>query len=183
MFFSKLIEFISADKSRYGYGNFFKCFFLVPGFRFTVYLRISKYLESKNKILYFLAKIYLRQMSYKYGIDMYSSTIIGKGFYIGHFGGIVINGGVIFGDNVNISQGVTIGKINEGRLKGNPTIGNNVWIGANSVVVGGIKIGSHVSIAPCSFVNFDVPDYSLVMGSPGVIVKENYKKTNSDQLK
>jgi serine O-acetyltransferase len=181
MDFSKLIEFITTDKSRYGYRNFLKCFFLVPGFRFTVYLRITRYLEFKNKFLYFFAKIYLRQMSYKYGIDMYSSTTIGKGFYIGHFGGIVVNGGVIFGDNVNISQGVTIGQINEGRLKGNPMIGNNVWVGANAVVVGGIKIGNNVSIAPCSFVNFDVPDYSLVMGSPGVIVKENYKKPISDQ--
>lgn len=173
---SKLIEFIHADKFRYGYTNFFKCFILVPGFRFTVYLRITKYLELNNKTLYFFAKIYVRQMSYKYGIDIYGSTTIGKGFYIGHFGGIVVNGGVIFGDNVNISQGVTIGQINDGRLKGNPVIGNNVWVGANAVVVGGIKIGNNVSIAPCSFVNFDVPDYSLVMGSPGVIVKENYKK-------
>jgi len=176
MYFSQLIEFISADMARYGYTNIFKCFLVVPGFRFTVYLRISKYLESKNKMLYVLAKIYVRQMSYKYGIDIYTSTMIGKGFYIGHFGGIVINGGVVFGENVNISQGVTIGKINEGKLKGNPIFGNNVWIGANSVVVGGVKIGNNVSIAPCSYVNFDVPDYSLVMGSPGVIVKKNYRK-------
>lgn len=181
MNFSKLIEFITADKSRYGYTNFLKCLILVPGFRFTVYLRITKYIESKNKILFLIAKIFLRQMSYKYGIDMYSSTVIGKGFYIGHFGGIVINGGVVFGENVNISQGVTIGKINEGRIKGNPEIGNNVWIGANSVLVGGIKIGNNVSIAPCTFVNFDVPDYSLVMGSPGVIVKENYKRPILDK--
>ena len=152
--------------------------FIFAGFRFTIYLRIKKFLKTKNKLLYNVARLYLRQMSYKFGIDMYDSTVLGKGFYIGHFGGIVINGGTQFGDNVNISQGVTIGRIKDGKHMGTPVIEDNVWIGANTVIVGGIIIGANSTIAPCSFVNFNVPENSLVMGSPGKIVKENYINRN-----
>jgi serine O-acetyltransferase len=44
-----------------------------------------------------------------------------------------------------------------------------VWIGANAVIVGGITIGSNVLIAPNSYVNFDVPANSVVVGNPGAI--------------
>ena len=98
----QLKENINSDKIRYGYKSSFKCFLFVAGFRFTIYLRITKFLKTKNKLLYNVARLYLRQMSYKFGIDMYDSTVLGKGFYISHFGGIVINGGTQFGDNVNI---------------------------------------------------------------------------------
>ncbi len=63
---------------------------------------------------------------------------------------------------------------NRGRLKGFPTIGNNVWMGAGSVIVGNITIGDNVLIAPNSFVNVDVPPFSIVLGNPCKIVpKEN----------
>ena len=53
-------------------------------------------------------------------------------------------------------------------------IGNDVWIGANAVVVGKINIGTDVLIAPNSFVNFDVPPHSVVVGNPAKIIhKEN----------
>ena len=59
-------------------------------------------------------------------------------------------------------------------MKGYPTIGDYVWIGTGSVIVGNINIGSNVLIAPNSFVNIDVPDKSLVIGNPCEIVsKEN----------
>ncbi len=44
-----------------------------------------------------------------------------------------------------------------------------MWIGANAVVVGGVRIGADVAIAPGAYVNFDVPDHSVVIGNPGVI--------------
>ena len=63
-----------------------------------------------------------------------------------------------------------------GERKGVPTIGNKVWIGANSIVVGGIIIGDNVLIAPGAFVNFNVPSNSLVIGNPGII-KSKYDAT------
>ena len=62
---------------------------------------------------------------------------------------------------------------NRGRRKGVPTIGDCVSIGINATVVGNIKIGNDVIIAPNSFVNFDVPDHSVVIGNPGIIHQKN----------
>jgi serine O-acetyltransferase len=114
-------------------------------------------------------KLVLRHYSHKYGIQIPAGTAIGKGFYIGHFGTIVVNGNARIGDNVNISPGVIIGQQSRGRLKGVPTINDRVWIGSNAIIVGNITIGDECMIAPGAYVNFDVPARSLVMGNPGVI--------------
>ena len=65
-----------------------------------------------------------------------------------------------------------------GKRAGAPVIGDFVWMGTNSVIVGGIKIGNDVLIAPGSFVNFDVPDNSLVIGNPGKIVPKDQPTKN-----
>lgn len=106
-----------------------------------------------------------------YGFQISYHTHIGKGFYLGHFGMVIINEKAVIGNNCNINQGVTIGAENRGKRKGAPIIGNEVWIGANSVVVGNVTIGNNVLIAPLTFVNFDVPDNSVVIGNPGKILK------------
>lgn len=59
---------------------------------------------------------------------------------------------------------------NRGKRKGCPTIGDSVWIGANAVIVGKIRIGNDVLIAPLTYVNFDVPSHSIVIGNPGRII-------------
>lgn len=64
-----------------------------------------------------------------------------------------------------------------GRNKGVPHIGDNVIINANAVVVGGVKIGNNVLVAPNAFVNFDVPDDSIVIGNPGRIITRNSSPT------
>jgi len=146
---------------------------LIPGFRYTYLLRkaakCNKY--SLTRLLISLLK---RRYSYKYGFQIPSTTDIGEGFYIGHHGTVVINGQTKIGRNCNVAHGVTIGQTFRGKLMGCPTIGNNVWIGTGSVIVGNINIGSNVLIAPNSFVNVDVPENSLVIGNPCKIMsKEN----------
>ena len=114
---------------------------------------------------------------FKYGFQIPASTQIGKGFYIGHFGTIVINEKTKIGDNCNIVHGVTIGQANRGKMRGCPMIGDKVWIGTGAVIVGRVSIGSNVLIAPNSFVNFNVPDNSVVLGNPGKIIS----KTNATE--
>ena len=58
-----------------------------------------------------------------------------------------------------------------------PTIGDRVWFGTGAVVVGKIKIGSDVIIAPNSLVNFDVPDNSTVIGNPARIIRRDKPPT------
>ena len=94
-----------------------------------------------------------------------------EGFYIENLGTIIINGKAKIGKNCNIAHGVTIGQAaNRGKLKGYPSVEDNVWIGTGSVIVGNINHGSYVSIAPNTFVNIDVPDNSFVIRSPCKIV-------------
>ncbi|WP_149277684.1 serine O-acetyltransferase [Pareuzebyella sediminis] len=165
---------IKADLFRYGglkgTTGFIKGI-LVPGFRY-VYLmrRLSKC--RKPSILWFVFTILKRRYTYKYGFEISKNTEIGEGFYIGHFGGVVINPKAIIGKNFTITHGVTIGQANRGKQKGCPTIGDNVWIGTGSVVVGKINVGNNVLIAPNTFVNIDIPEDSIVIGSPCKIINK-----------
>jgi serine O-acetyltransferase len=144
-----------------GFLGFYKGF-LFPGFVYTYFFRkASKYNRKSIMGLYY--RVVLRRKSYKYGIQIPAGTEIGDGFYIGHFGNIVVSNKAKIGKNCNIAQGVTIGMSNRGEKKGAPTIADEVWIGANSVLVGKISIGYNVLIAPLSYVNFDVPSNSIVI--------------------
>ena len=67
-------------------------------------------------------------------------------------------------------KGVTIGRENRGKREGCPKIGDLVYIGINSTIVGNITIGNNVLISPNTFVNVDVPDNSIVIGNPCKII-------------
>jgi serine O-acetyltransferase len=122
-----------------------------------------------------LAGFFLRRYTLKYGFQI--GGRIGEGFYIGHFGTIIVSVNAVIGRNCNIAPGVTIGATRRGDKAGAPRIGDYVWIGTNAVLVGNITIGNDVLIAPGAYVNFDVPDHSLVIGNPGKITfKENATK-------
>lgn len=57
-------------------------------------------------------------------------------------------------------------------------IGEGSWLGIHSAVVGNVKIGMHCVIGANSVVTYDVPDFSIVVGNPGKVVKRYCKKTN-----
>jgi len=103
------------------------------------------------------------------GIQIPSQTQIGRGFRIVPFGHIVVTPDAKIGKNFNIAQGVNIGSA-EGKRKGTPIIGDNVYVAANAVIVGNVQIGDDVFIAPNAFVNFDVPAGSIVLGNPAQII-------------
>ncbi len=131
----------------------------------------------KFKPLKLFYTVKLKLMSNRTYIQIPARTEIGEGFYIGHSGRVIINPEAKIGKNVNIATGVTIGYENRGERKGAPTIEGNCWIGTNSVIVGRVNIGEDVLIAPLTFVNFDVPPHSIVIGNPAkIIYKENATK-------
>ena len=127
--------------------------------------------RKQHKSIFTKFRIY--RLSRKYGIEIASDTDIGEGLYMGHPYNITIGAGVKIGKNCNIHKGCTIGRINVGKKEGVPTIGDSVFIGINSTIVGNVHIGDDVLIAPNSYVNFDVPKHSLVIGNPGVIHKKD----------
>lgn len=138
--------------------------------RIKVFLkRFRKCQFSSSNIFSILKKISFRRIKRKLNIELYGKTSIGYGLYIGHPYGITINDGAVIGNNCNIHRGVLIGQENRGMRKGTPKIGNCVWIGINSSIVGKVTIGDNVLIAPNTFVNCDIPSHSIVFGNPCII--------------
>lgn len=126
-------------------------------------------LANTGGLLGLIAKVLHRHYSIKYGIQIPRNTKIGYGFYIGHGVGIVINGGTTIGNNVNISQFLSIGT-----NKGTPaTIGDNVYIGPNVCIVEDVNIGSNVTIAAGCVVIRDIPESSTAAGCPAKVIGEN----------
>ena len=143
-----------------------------PELRYIALFRKANSCKSRVLRLYYTVK--LKLLSHKTLIQIPARTQIGEGFYIGHSGRVIINPEAKLGKNMNVSTGVVIGCENRGKRKGAPTFDGNCWIGANAVIVGNIRIGEDVLIAPLSFVNFDVPPHSVVVGNPAKIIsKEN----------
>jgi len=90
-----------------------------------------------------------------FGISISSNSNIGPGFYIGHFGGIVIHGDM--GTECSIGQGVTIGSRGAGRSDGYPVLGDRVFVGAGAMVSGSVRVGDDVIIGANTVVVTDVP--------------------------
>ena len=145
--------------------------FFVPGYTYTFFFR-----KSQTGRLRYIYRILLRLTSYITHIQIPYQAHIGEGLYIGHFGSIIVNPDAVIGKNFCISAGTLVGNA-LGKKKGVPTIGDNVFMGRNSIIIGNVNIGHNVLIAPGAFVNFDVPDNSIVIGNPGQIIPQNSSPT------
>jgi serine O-acetyltransferase len=143
------------------------------GFKYMFFVRLKRH---SNTLISFPAKFMVWLLTYRYGFQIPSITPIGGGFFIGHFGTIIISVNASIGKNCNIAHGCTLGAA-RGRNAGAPQIKDFVWIGTGAVLVGNIQVGPNVMIAPNAFVNFDVPPHSIVIGNPGKIIsKQNPTK-------
>ena len=102
------------------------------------------------------------------GIELPCEVSVGKNFRIDHFGGIIISGFATFGDNCVIRDGVTVGlrRVDDPVA---PQIGNNVDIGTGAKVLGDITIGDDVVIGANAVVLVDVPSNSIAVGVPAKI--------------
>jgi len=145
---------------------------VIPGLKYTIIFRYCQYYRRKNRLLFYFYFLWMRRLKFKYGIDISYRTTIGKGLYIGHFGGIVIHGDAVIGENCNLSQGMTIGVKIRGKKAGVPKIGDRVFIGPGAVILGGITIGNDALIGTNSIVTFDVPDKSVVASPLSEIVSD-----------
>lgn len=131
----------------------------LPEFRFLLYYRYK--INEFNPI----RLIYPGQM-----MSM-SCPDVGEGLVIQHGFGTRI-GCSKMGKDCQVWQGVTIGKSKSGLDEPRPVIGNNVKIYANSLVLGGITIGDNVIIGAASVVLKSVPPNCTVVGNPARIVKQ-----------
>ena len=89
--------------------------------------------------------------------------------YIGHGVGIIINGGTVIGNNVNVSQFLSIGT----NKRTPAVIGDNVYIGPHVSIVEDVHIGNNATIAAGAVVVKDVPENATVGGVPAKVL--NYE--------
>jgi len=144
-------------------------------FKYNFWMRTCRYAHGHPFLrytVYRIARMMLTHYTYKFGISVPFETQIGSGFYIGHFGGIVVNENSVIGKNCNISHGVTLGESNRGRNKGCPILGDSVYIGPGAKIVGAVRVGNDVAIGANCVVTKDVPDHSVVVGIPGRVISQ-----------
>lgn len=138
-------------------------------------------LNSKNKFLgtffnyiyYFFEHI----MLLIHQVQIPRQCKIGPGFYISHVGNIRV-GAKSIGENFDITHNVTIGHsfdpiVNKSRPL--PKIGDNVWVGTGSIIIGDITIGDRATISCGSVVSRNIPDDCLVGGNPGRVLLREYR--------
>ncbi len=94
-----------------------------------------------------------------------------------------IIGPVTIGSHVNLAQGITVTALNhnfsdatlridqQGVSTQPVTIGDDVWVGANAVILPGVTVGSHSVVAAGAVVTKDVPEHTLVAGVPAKVIK------------
>jgi serine O-acetyltransferase len=113
------------------------------------------------------------------GVEIHPAAIIGEGFFIDHGVGVVIGETAVVGKNCVMFHNVTLGGTGKHTGKRHPTVGDNVLIGTNSVLLGPITIGSNARIGANSFIIMhDVPPDCTVVHTPARIVKQNGKKVD-----
>jgi serine O-acetyltransferase len=100
-----------------------------------------------------------------YGIELSNRTVIGRRLRIAHQHGIIVHPRAVIGDDCLLRQGVTIGSAGEpqaGRQQRQPVLGDRVQIGAGAIIAGPITVGDDVVIGPNAVVMTNVPAGSIV---------------------
>jgi serine O-acetyltransferase len=134
----------------------------------------NRALRIPFSIIYKLLKVLSEILT---GIDLPCEARLGRRFRIDHFGGIVISGDAVFGDDCIIRNGVTVGLRHTGH-RGAPVIGNRVDIGAGAKLLGSIHVGDDVAVGANAVVITDVPSNSIAVGVPASI--RTRKKAQAD---
>lgn len=132
----------------------------------------SSIYHTMMMLLYFRK---LRKLSLQTGFQINPNSF-GKGLMIYHYGSIIVNEKSKIGDYSIIYPGVVIGATDTGC----PNIGHHCFIGAGSKILGGVKIGDNVTIAPNAVVVKDVPDNTVVGGIPAKILKLKVNESTSN---
>lgn len=128
--------------------------------------RLPRLIRKPLSFLYKILKLSGQVMT---GIDLPCETRVGHRLRIEHFGGIIVSGDTVIGDDVIIRNGVTIGLRRTGE-RGAPVLGNRVDIGAGAKILGNIRIGDDAVIGANAVVLCDVPPGALAVGIPARII-------------
>jgi serine O-acetyltransferase len=143
--------------------------FTYAGFHALLAYRMSHWLSIHH--IPFLPRVISQIARILTGIEIHPSATIGKGFFIDHGMGVVVGETAEIGEYVTLFQGVTLGGTGKERGKRHPTLGNHVVVGAGAKILGGIRIGDNVKVGANSVVLKSVPANSTVIGVPARVIK------------
>jgi serine O-acetyltransferase len=156
--------------------NWLEVLFCYPGLQALIFHRIAHRLY--NLAIPFIPRFISHIARFLTGIEIHPGATIGHGVFIDHGMGVVIGETAIVGDYALIYQGVTLGGTGKESGKRHPTLGKNVVVGTGAKVLGNIEIGNDVRIGAGSVVLRDVPSDCTVVGIPGRIVFRSGVRVN-----
>ncbi|OAA90022.1 serine O-acetyltransferase EpsC [Clostridium ljungdahlii] len=149
--------------------NPLEVFILYPFIHALIQYRISHFFYKKK--CFFIARLISQIARGLTGIEIHPGAKIGKGLFIDHGMGVVIGETAEVGDNVTLYHGVTLGGTGKDTGKRHPTVGNNVFIGSGAKLLGPIVVGDNVKVGANSVVLKDIPANCTVVGIPAKVVK------------
>jgi serine O-acetyltransferase len=140
-----------------------------PGFHAILLHRLAHELYQARVPL--IPRVISQISRFLTGIEIHPGAKIGRRFFIDHGAGVVIGETAEIGDDCLLYQGVTLGGTGNEKGKRHPTLGNHVVVGTGAKVLGSIRIGDDVKIGAGSVVVHPVPEGSTVVGIPGRVVR------------
>jgi serine O-acetyltransferase len=112
------------------------------------------------------------------GVEIHPGATIGRRFFIDHGMGVVIGETAEIGNDCTLYHGVTLGGTTWNKGKRHPTLGNNVVIGAGAKILGPITLGNDVRVGSNSVVVKSVDNSQTVVGVPARLLKDSKVKTD-----
>lgn len=142
--------------------------FLYASLYAVIFHKLAHFLYRKK--FFFFARLISQFSRFITGIEIHPGAQLGKRIFFDHGMGIVIGETAIVGDDCVIFHGVTLGGLSSNKVKRHPTIKNNVMIGAGAKLLGDIIIGDNVKIGANSVVLKNIPDNCVAVGAPAKII-------------
>jgi serine O-acetyltransferase len=144
------------------------------------FYRVSHIFYEKK--LFTVARIISQFARFLTGVEIHPGAKIGRGLFIDHGSGVVIGETAEIGNNCLIYQGVTLGGTGKEKHKRHPTLGDNVMVGAGARVLGPFTVGNNVKIAANAVVLEAIPDNCTAVGVPAKIVRRNGEKIRGNDV-
>lgn len=140
--------------------------------------RVAHWLHARLR-LRLLARLLSVVNRFWTGVEIHPGARIGKGFFLDHGAGVVIGETALVGDFCVVFHNVTLGGTGKYHGQRHPMVGNHVFIGTNTVLLGPIRVGDRARVGANAFViNRDIPPDSTVVGTPARIVKLDGKRVD-----
>ena len=150
--------------------NVFEILTCYSGVQAVILYRLTHFLWRYK--LRWLARFISTLARWITGIEIHPGAVIGRRFFIDHGMGVVIGETAIIGDDCMLYHGVTLGGTTWDKVKRHPTLKNGVVIGAGAKILGPITLGNNVRVGSNSVVVRSIDDNETVVGIPGRIVRQ-----------